>query len=380
MKIKSLLLLVVACIIVFSFSVSAKEFADVNEEDWFFEDVMSGVQKGYINGYEDNTFKPDGIVTLGEFYKMLVVAFNVETNTYSNPPHWAVPYSRALFENGNRNIQTIPYTLDTKMDRKNAIRDLVFLAGDIRNVVSSEYYKDEGFEDMPKSTIWSYDGYILVAKKAGVVVGDNNGNINPDEFITRAEAVTLIERALKVEKWENEDPEMLKKLNISYESEFADTFKESLCLGISKFPEELIDKFVEDGGKIVIIDETNEKYNSKSEVSGLYVASKNKIELLTHGKSASLFFDLTGTFIHEFGHYMYEYILTNAEKNELRRIFNKGIEPENLRTMTMNSYCKENVQEFWAQLVCYTLSNKSGYKDGDISESLAIATKYLSNN
>jgi len=44
---------------------AAKKFTDFSEKDysWAYEQVMEMVSKGYITGYDDNTFKPDNSVT-----------------------------------------------------------------------------------------------------------------------------------------------------------------------------------------------------------------------------------------------------------------------------------------------------------------------------
>ena len=42
------------------------KFEDVNPEGWYYTDLCIGVQAGYINGYSDNTFRPNGKITRQE--------------------------------------------------------------------------------------------------------------------------------------------------------------------------------------------------------------------------------------------------------------------------------------------------------------------------
>ncbi|QUL52767.1 S-layer homology domain-containing protein [Paenibacillus tritici] len=41
----------------------AKSFTDVDETNWFYNDVMTGTRLGAITGYYDNSFRPDGVLT-----------------------------------------------------------------------------------------------------------------------------------------------------------------------------------------------------------------------------------------------------------------------------------------------------------------------------
>lgn len=52
---------------VFGFSeVGEVKFTDVNENDWYYNELQIAVNKGYINGYEDNTFRPNNQITRQE--------------------------------------------------------------------------------------------------------------------------------------------------------------------------------------------------------------------------------------------------------------------------------------------------------------------------
>jgi len=377
LKIRNLLFVFAIFIVILTVPVSAATFSDVNEEAWYYDVVEAGVAHGYINGYEDGTFKPNGTVTKAEFYKMIAMAFGIEIPEMGKT-HWAVPYARALYRDGNRNIAIYPGSFVQEIKRKDAIRDLIFAAGDIKSAIGSKCFNVETFEDMPLSTIWHYDGYILIAKLKGVVMGDDNGLVNPEQTLTRAESVALIERALAVDDWEVPEPDTLNGLNIEYIGEYSESFKESLCTALSKYPQELISSFIENNGKIIVTDEDSDKYyHFDTSISGMYFANNNEIVLFTEGRAASLFFDLTGTLVHEFAHYIYDEIVTIEDKKELKQIFNDGVEPKILSGITYDSYGETNLEEYWAELVCYQLSSKLGYKDGEVPNSINIVEKYV---
>lgn len=82
----------------------ATNFTDVKVEDWFHDNVLIAQNAGYIVGYPDGTFKPDGLITREEFCKILDVinsfvelpfdiAISDEVST------WAVEYVNRIVSN-----------------------------------------------------------------------------------------------------------------------------------------------------------------------------------------------------------------------------------------------------------------------------------------
>lgn len=106
---------------------------DVPDGAWYTNFVRFCMENGYAGGYEDGTFRPDGRITRGEFAVML-----------------------------GRYLQL-----------------------DERAV--------GGFTDI--SGHWAA-GYINALQKAGVVNGYGDGTFHPKEILTRAEAVSMINRAV----------------------------------------------------------------------------------------------------------------------------------------------------------------------------------------
>lgn len=91
----------------FGFKVKGSEdFIDVNPTDWYYNDVCIGVNKGYINGYKDGTFRPDAPITREEAAKIVATVLNIkgdgnlnfiDSNQISN---WAKDSVDALSDNG----------------------------------------------------------------------------------------------------------------------------------------------------------------------------------------------------------------------------------------------------------------------------------------
>ena len=108
-------------------------FSDVNEGDWYNNAVSTMVQAGILNGYSDGTFRPNANITRGEF---ATIAARFLSNPYST---------------------------------------------------KDRFYDTEGH--------WA-EVYINRAAEAGWIDGYPDGTFRPDQAITRAEAVTLVNAVL----------------------------------------------------------------------------------------------------------------------------------------------------------------------------------------
>ncbi|MEI7028456.1 S-layer homology domain-containing protein, partial [Paenibacillus sp. y28] len=65
-------------------------FQDMTDH-WAFTSVQQAVVKGYVDGYEDGSFRPDEQVTRAEFIKMTVTALN-ESVGGADGGSWYSPY------------------------------------------------------------------------------------------------------------------------------------------------------------------------------------------------------------------------------------------------------------------------------------------------
>lgn len=108
-------------------------FNDVPADVWYNESVSTMARGGYITGYEDGSFGGSRNITRAEFVTMLVRFVGVEKAECS-------------------------------------------------------------FSDVSKDN-WAYD-YIATATAAGWISGYEDNTFRPDQFITRAEAMTIINRVL----------------------------------------------------------------------------------------------------------------------------------------------------------------------------------------
>lgn len=115
-----------------------ENFTDVSSNDWFYNDICIAQKEGYINGYEDGSFKPDKTITREEASKIIISIKNRE---------------------------------DIKIDKLN-------------NFVDGSMVSD-----------WAKK-YVEGAIEAGYIKGDTDGKINPISNITRAESVSMLSRVV----------------------------------------------------------------------------------------------------------------------------------------------------------------------------------------
>ena len=105
---------------------------------WAYDSIKQFIDKGYINGYDDKTFKPDNSITRAEFVKIVNRVFN---------------YTESIEEN---------------------------------------------FIDVDNSN-WYYEE-ICIGVKQGYINGYSDGTFRPNEFITREEVASIVKRITNLEK------------------------------------------------------------------------------------------------------------------------------------------------------------------------------------
>lgn len=113
---------------------TAHNFTDISNKAWYREAAATMANGGYILGYPDNTFRGSQNITRAEFAAILTRFSGMQDNAVCN------------------------------------------------------------FSDVSEKH-WAYD-YIASAVAYGWINGDPAGTFRPDDFVTRAEAITMINRAL----------------------------------------------------------------------------------------------------------------------------------------------------------------------------------------
>jgi hypothetical protein len=193
------------------------DFKDMNTH-WSKEAVNDLVSKEIINGYKDNTFKPNNNITRAEFVKLVFKATDqklLEGNIFEDTKgHWAKDYIHTLvtikgidkeeygdYYKPNKDITRLEMT-------KMIIRSFGF------DESAKMFAGEKTIFDDDNKISYNDKGYVTVANQINIVSGYPDNTFKPDGDATRAEASMLISKALTIlSKKNNENIDMTKNYN-----------------------------------------------------------------------------------------------------------------------------------------------------------------------
>lgn len=182
---------------------STPSFSDVPRSHWAYKEIMEMAEKGIIKGYDNRTFRPNNQVTRAEFAKIMIVAADVDikkssvTQTFKDVPrsHWAfyyVEYAKPYLT-GYKSGSTYTYKPDQPAVREDIAVALVRLLG-----YDKKYKADldqlKKFRDQSETSP-ALRPYIAIALQTDLMKGYNS-YFRPQDPITRAEAASLLYRAI----------------------------------------------------------------------------------------------------------------------------------------------------------------------------------------
>ena len=171
-----------------------KDIIDNSNESYFA--IYNLYSKGVINGYEDNTYKPDKNVTRQEFASIVTKAagFKIEagiTSTFKDvlSNSWSKDYIMTLAGKG---------ILQGKGDGKFAPIDNITI-GEVATIISKtfEFYIKEEKQFNPKIKHWS-NQYINNLVSANIIKENDTfyKEYNPTKKATREECALLLNRTI----------------------------------------------------------------------------------------------------------------------------------------------------------------------------------------
>jgi hypothetical protein len=165
---------------------------------WAKDYINTLVQSGALNGYPDNSFKPDNNITRAEFATVLVKACQLPVESgkifSDTASHWAGDYISAAYAagivSGYSNGSFKPDDLITREQMAVMIAKAAKLkAATVANT----------FTDSSQASSWANDALNAVIE-AGIMKGYPDETFNPQGKATRAETAAVIVNALKILK------------------------------------------------------------------------------------------------------------------------------------------------------------------------------------
>lgn len=194
---------------------AAVRFSDVPQSHWAYKAITEMAERGIIKGYNDGKFRPNNEVTRAEFAKIMIAAAEIDMNgnksqTFVDVPrsHWAFNYVEHAkpYLTGYKSGSRYYYKPDEDAVREDIAVALVRLLGYSRSKkadlsVISKFRDDEKISPALRP-------YVAIAVQTNLIKGDNNGYFRPQDEITRAEAASLIYRAL-IEKEDDDETKVV---------------------------------------------------------------------------------------------------------------------------------------------------------------------------
>lgn len=169
-------------------------FIDISGH-WAEEAIMQAALLGIVDGYEDDTFRPQRQTTRAEFVVMLIRALQLEPAIKTeNPfkdddllPLWAKPY---IYTAANQEILFAYEDRTFRPERPITRIEMIAIVVRAIGMISTTNVKME-YKDVDQIPAWGYD-YVATATASGLVQGRPGPYIAPNEHTTRAEATLLL--------------------------------------------------------------------------------------------------------------------------------------------------------------------------------------------
>lgn len=204
---KILVSALIACL-VFSLAAipmtAATSLSDISGH-WAEKSINSLLEKNFVSGYPDGTFKPDNPVTRAEFLKILTSVLNIApttggTSEFSDvsPDDWFFPYVVAAVEKGI--VSGYPdgtFKPNNPITRQEAAKIVVKAKG-IDETQAAVDFTLSMLSDGDQVAEWAQP-FVAAAVEEEIMMGDPSGAFRPNAQITRAETATIGFRMLPVE-------------------------------------------------------------------------------------------------------------------------------------------------------------------------------------
>jgi len=174
---------------------------------WAQQTIEKWVAKGFVSGYLDGTFKPDQGVTRAEFTVMVNKAFDLQntdaTCSFSDvsPSDWFYKDVAVAAKSG----YTAGYPDNTFQPEKNITRaEASVLVARAKKLATSDS-EPVSFSDAGLIPDWAKGSIsVMVAEK--LISGYSDGTFKPQNPITRAESLVMIDNAAGTEPLEPAEP------------------------------------------------------------------------------------------------------------------------------------------------------------------------------
>ncbi|MGM0395695.1 MAG: S-layer homology domain-containing protein [Bacillota bacterium] len=175
------------------------DLSDIYAKAWYYDYVTKLVTLGLIQGYPDQTFRPDGEITVAEFLKVTVISLSYKPAAGSGS--WFDPYVSKAIEHGL--IQEDEFEdYNRPITREEMTKIIVNAIGEETHSGQLSFADADEIED-------EYVPFIYTAVQLGIIKGYPDNTFRSNRTSTRAEAsklfVILVEQMIQTEDFTEDD-------------------------------------------------------------------------------------------------------------------------------------------------------------------------------
>ncbi|GIP34961.1 S-layer homology domain-containing protein [Paenibacillus sp. J2TS4] len=198
---KKLVLFMITLLVIMPFgNAFASQFSDV-EGHWAGKQITEWMNQGYIDGYADGSFKPEQEITRGEFMALVNRSFHFRDKasiSFSDisPLDWVHgEVSKAVYAGYATGYDDNTIRPDTPISRQEA----AVIIERILPVQASQASPNglSQFKDEESIANWGREAVVSVVS-SGIMNGYEDGTFRPEQRITRAETVVVLQRTLEI--------------------------------------------------------------------------------------------------------------------------------------------------------------------------------------
>ncbi len=174
-------------------------FIDVYGHDWYFDYVVSAVERGLINGKTQNTYEPAGSLTLAETVKLAAVMHQLyhtgKVSLTGSGLNWYAPYVEYAVANRIVDAELLGYGRDqmnSAVSRRQFV-DIFYDALPESRYTAINSVADNAIPDVKLGDANAKEIYTFY--RAGILTGsDGYGTFNPTDGILRREVAAILSR------------------------------------------------------------------------------------------------------------------------------------------------------------------------------------------
>ncbi|MBG9456720.1 S-layer protein [Lysinibacillus sphaericus] len=189
-------------------SVHAASFKDVSKDNTLITEIDYLVEKGIINGYPNNLFKPDTNVTRAQVAVMLTRALRLQTTNVKDPKYQDVPTTHPYYKEIAA-VQNAGIFNAAQKFNPNATLSRGNMAIVLQRAFKIKGFETSDFTDVSEKT----SGYkeISIIYNNNIARGYDDGSFRPNLPLTRAHFSAFLARALTLS-----NPNLLKDTAYDY--------------------------------------------------------------------------------------------------------------------------------------------------------------------